>query len=114
MKLQAIRNRGRYYIVTNSSHKRYPPQVYPFKYYKLELFVSKVLVGDSIFSDTVFWDNVYRVTEKTTGYYFGKSWDTPEKAKIEAIKILRRNKNGKTNYERALIKIGELRGKSCK
>ena len=109
MKLQAVRNRNKYYITTKSKQKRYPSQVYPFKYYKLDLFVSKAFFSGSIFDDKAYWDNIYRVTERITGFYFGKSWETPEQAKIEAIKILRKTKHGKTNYERALIKIAKFK-----
>jgi hypothetical protein len=54
------------------------------------------------------FDKTYRVTDKITGYFFGKDWDSPEKAKIEAIKILRKVKKGKTNYRRVLENIAKF------
>ena len=121
MKLKPTRNRDRYPISITFSptnmrpiqrdkywYSCFPNTVYPFNYYKLELFVSKAITCNSNLGLAA-WRDEYRVTEKTTGYFFGKEWDTPEKAKTEAIKILRKVKKGKSNYERALEGVKRLK-----
>jgi hypothetical protein len=92
--------KGEHYLV-------FPYKVYPFKYYELELFVTPTPKGDAVNREISF-GNTYRVTDKVTGYFFGKDWDTPERAKIEAIKILRKVRKGKSNYKRALEKIAKF------
>jgi hypothetical protein len=82
----------------------FPYNVYPFKYYELELFVTPTPNGWS----SIEFGKTYRVTDKITGYWFGEDWETPEKAKKEAIKILRKVKRGKTNYNRALDNIAKF------
>lgn len=118
-KLIAVRNRNKYpmsflfkpknmaSIRKGSHYLVFPYEVYPFKYYELELFVAHSPNGNALSSEIKF-DKTYRVTDKVTGYFFGKDWDSPEKAKIEAIKILRKVKKGKTNYRRALENIGKF------
>ena len=100
-KLVGIRNRNKFYAsvrqsATNTCGKRgnyylfYPNTVYPFTYYGMKMFVSKTIAFNS--SELAYrYKNTYRVTEVITGSLMGVEWESPEKAKIEAIKRLRTN-----------------------
>ena len=115
-KLVGIRNRNKYpmsflFKPTNrpsirkgSHYLVFPNSVYPFKYYELELFIAHSPNGNALWQEVTFRET-YRVTEKSTGYFFGKDWESPEQAKTEAIKLLRKVKKGKTNYRIALENI---------
>ena len=117
--LVAVRNRNKYPLSFGFKPKNrasirkgehylvFPSNVYPFKYYELELFVTPTPIANGIVGLITFGET-YRVTDKITGYYFGEDWESPEKAKKEAIKKLRKVVRGKTNYRRALENISKF------